>query len=166
MLAPRPRNIDAVDVTDGGSLLMSAPHRKKKVSWRLQARLGQDTMTKKKGGNRSYRENACAVLALGQPPNKYVININDFHCAAGHFHEVQLPKTAKQQGIVLEGELLKGRVCSMAKGLRKSIEQSTRTRADKKLGRILVDWRRPKVVESLERGRCTLLVRDAFSRRT
>ena len=72
-------------------------------------------------------ENACAVLAPGQQPNKSVIDINDYHCAAGHSHEVLLRKTAEQQGIVLEGNLLECRGCSMAKGLRKSIKQSTHT---------------------------------------
>ena len=49
--------------------------------------------------------NACVVLAPGKPPNKSSININDFHCAAGHSHEVLLRKNAEQQGIALEGEL-------------------------------------------------------------
>ena len=93
-------------------------------------------------------ENACAVLAPGQQPNKSVIDINDYHCAAGHSHEVLLRKTAEQQGIALEGNLLECRGCSMAKGLRKSIKQSTHTRAGKKLGRVFVDLSGPKVVVS------------------
>ena len=51
----------------------------------------------------------------------------------------------------------------MAKGLRKSIKQSTHTRAGKKLGRVFVDLSGPKVVESLGRKRYTL---DDFSRYT
>ena len=66
----------------------------------------------------SSRETACAVLAPGQPPNKFQININ-FHCASGHAHEVLLRKTAEQQGIVLEGELLECKGCFNPKGLRK-----------------------------------------------
>ena len=93
-------------------------------------------------------ENACAVLAPGQQPNKSAIDINDYHCAAGHSHEVLLRKTAEQQGIALEGNLLECRGCSMAKGLRKSIKQSTHTRAGKKLGRVFVDLSGPKVVVS------------------
>ena len=54
----------------------------------------------------SGRENTCAVLAPGLLPNKPAIDLNDFHCAAGHSHEVLLRETAKQQGVVLEGELL------------------------------------------------------------
>ena len=75
----------------------------------------------------STRENACAVLAPGQLPSKTVVDINDYHCAAGHSREVLLRKTAEQQGIVLEGKLLGCRGCSMAKGLRKGIKNSTHT---------------------------------------
>ena len=98
----------------------------------------------------STRENACAVLAPGQLPKKPAVDINDYHCAAGHSHEVLLRKTAEQQGIVLKGKLLECRGCSMAKGLRKGIKQSTHIRADKKLGRVFVDLSGPKVVVSWE----------------
>ena len=54
----------------------------------------------------SSRENARAVLAPGQLPSKLAIDINDYHCATGHSHEVLPRKTAEQQGIVLEGKLL------------------------------------------------------------
>ena len=54
----------------------------------------------------------------------------------------------------------------MAKGLRKSITQSTHTRAGKKLRRVFVDLNGPNVVESLGRKRYTLIVRDDFSRYT
>ena len=84
-----------------------------------------------------------------------MIDINDYYCAAGHSHEVLLRKTAEQQGIALEGNLLECRGCSMAKGLRKSIKQSTHTRAGKKLGRVFVDLSGPKVV-SLSAGSGTL----------
>ena len=108
-------------------------------------------------------ENACAVLAPGQLPNKTVVDIIEYHCETGHSHQVlQLPnktvvdineyhcearhshqvllrKTAEQQGVVLDGKLLVCRGCSMTKGLRKGVKQSTRTRADKKLGRVFVD---------------------------
>ena len=32
----------------------------------------------------STRRDAGAVLAPGNPPNKPVVDINDYHCAAGH----------------------------------------------------------------------------------
>ena len=89
------------------------------------------------------RENAYAVLAPGQLPNKTVADINDYHYAAGHSHEVLLRKTAEQQGFVLEGKLLECRGCSIAKGFRKGIKQSTHTRADKKLGKVFVDFEWP-----------------------
>ena len=76
--------------------------------------------------------------------------------------QILLRKTAEQQGIVLEGKLQECTGCSMAKGLRKGIKQSTHTRADKKLGRVFVDLSGPKVVESLGRKRSSLIVRDDF----
>ena len=85
------------------------------------------------------RGDACAVLALGKLTIKLVVNINDYHCAAGHSHEALLRKTAEQQGIVLEQKLLECRGCSMAKGLRLGIKQSTHARTGKKLGRVFVD---------------------------
>lgn len=53
--------------------------------------------------NSTSREDVCAVPALGQPPKKYAINTNDFHCSAGHSHDVLLHKNAEKLGIVLEG---------------------------------------------------------------
>ena len=76
----------------------------------------------------SSRENACAVLATRKPPNKSAINVNDFRCAAGNFHEVLLRKTAEQQGVVLEEKLQECKGGSMARGLRKGIKQSMHTR--------------------------------------
>ena len=114
----------------------------------------------------SSRKNACAVLAPGQLPKKPAIDINNYHDAAGHSHEVLLRKTAEQQGIVLEGKLLECRGYSMAKGLRKGIKQSTHTRADKKHGRVFVDSSGHTVVESSGRKRYTVIVCDDFSRYT
>lgn len=54
----------------------------------------------------------------------------------------------------------------MANGRHKSTKQSTHTRAGKKVGTVLVDFSGPKVVESLGRKRCILIVRDYFSRYT
>ena len=66
----------------------------------------------------STRGDACAVLAPGKLQNKPVVNINDYHCAAGHSHKALLRKTAEQQGIVLEGKPRECKECSMAKCLR------------------------------------------------
>ena len=120
-------------------------------------------------GNRvncSTRGDACAVLAPGKLPNKPVVNINDYHCTAGYSHEALFCKTAKQQGVALQGKLLECKGCSMAKGLRRGIKQSTHTRAEKKLGKVFVDLSGPKVVESDGGKRYTLIVRDEFSRYT
>ncbi|CAB1114111.1 unnamed protein product [Ectocarpus sp. CCAP 1310/34] len=67
------------------------------------------------------------------------VDINDFHCAHGHSHEVLLRTTAKQQGTTLVGELRECLGCSTAKGLSKPIPNKTSTRADKKLQRVFVD---------------------------
>ena len=75
----------------------------------------------------STRRDARAALAPGKLPNKPVVNINDYHCATGHSREALLRKTAEQQGVVLEGKLLECKGCSMAKGLRRGIKQSTHT---------------------------------------
>ena len=109
---------------------------------------------------------ACAVLTPGKLPNKPVVNINDYHCAAGHSHEALLRKTAEQQGVVLERKLLECKGCSVAKDLHRGIKQSTHTRADKKLGRVFVDLSGPKAVKSGGRNRYTLIGRDDFSRYT
>ena len=104
------------------------------------------------------------MLGPGQLPNKSAININNFPCAAGHSNKALFRKIAAQPRFVLEGELLGCRACFMSKGLRKSIKQSTHTRADYKLGRVCVDLSGPKVVESLGRKRYPFIVRDHFSR--
>ena len=114
----------------------------------------------------SSRGDACAVLAPRKLPTEPVVNINDYRCAARHSHETLLRKTAKQQRVVLEGKLLECEGCSMAKGLRRDIKQSTHTRADKKLGRVFVDFSGPKMVKSDGGKRFTLIVRDEFSRYT
>ncbi|CAB1096240.1 unnamed protein product [Ectocarpus sp. CCAP 1310/34] len=58
------------------------------------------------------------------------VDINDFHCAHGHSHEVLLRTTAKQQGTTLVGELRECLGCSTAKGLSKPIPDKTSTRAE------------------------------------
>ena len=77
--------------------------------------------------SRSSKEKACAVRAPGQRTNKSAINVNDFHCAAGHSHERLFLKIVEQQGIVVEGEPGECRGCSMVKDTCKGIEQSTHT---------------------------------------
>ena len=95
----------------------------------------------------STRRDACAVLAPGKLPNKPVVNIHDYHCAAGHSHKELLRKTAEHQGVVLEGTLLECNGCSMEKGLRRGIKQSTHTQAGKKLGKGFAYLSGPKVIK-------------------
>ena len=71
----------------------------------------------------SSKENALCCTRPGATAQQVAINVNDFHCAAGHSHEVLLRKTAEQQGIVLEGELQECKRCSMTKGLCKGVMQ-------------------------------------------
>ena len=108
-------------------------------------------------------ENICAVLAPGRLSKKPAIDINDYHCAAGNYHEVLRRKTAEQPGVVLDGKLLYCRGFPMANGLHNGIKQPTQTRTYKKLERGFVDLSGHKVVESLGRGRYALIVRDDFS---
>ena len=101
-------------------------------------------------GNRvdTYKGNMSVLYSpRGNLPNTSAINYNDFHCAAGHSHEVLLRKTAEQQGIVLEGEMHECKGCPMANGCHKGIKQSTPTRAEKKLGGGCLSG--PRMVESL-----------------
>lgn len=113
----------------------------------------------------STKENACATLAPGQPPNKSLINIHDLHCPAGRSHKVLLRKTAVQRGI-LEGELMECKGCSRTKGLRKGMKQFMRTRADKKLTRVLAGLSTPKGVQSIGGKWHAIIVRDDFARHT
>lgn len=57
-------------------------------------------------GFRTHTEQACAGIAPGNAKApRTSVDINEFHCAHGHFHEVLLITTAKQQETTLVGEL-------------------------------------------------------------
>lgn len=84
----------------------------------------------------SGKEKPRTVPAPGQLPNTSAVEISEYHCAAGHPHEVLLCKTAEQQGIVLEEELLECKGYSMAKSLLKVTKKPTHAREDKKLRRV------------------------------
>ena len=90
--------------------------------------------------------------------------IHDFHCIHGHAGEHLQKLTAKSLGVELEGEMQPCIGCSMAKGFRKGIPNSTRSRASKKLGRVFVDLSGPKSVPSLGGKRYVMIVKDDFSR--
>lgn len=64
---------------------------------------------------------ACAVIAPGDAKALATTDLNEYHCAHGHPHEVLLSKTAKQGVVLTEGPLKPYLGCSMAKGIRKPI---------------------------------------------
>ena len=82
----------------------------------------------------------------------------------GHGNELLLRETAKSLGLELVGKLRSCTGCSMAKGYRKPIANSTKLRATKKLGRVFVDLSGPKRTPSLSGARYVILVKDDYSR--
>ncbi|CAN0277930.1 unnamed protein product, partial [Laminaria digitata] len=97
-------------------------------------------------------------------PGPYSCRINVFHCVYGHSNELLLRETAKSLDVKLLGKLRPCTGCSMAKGYRKPIPSSTKTRASKKLGRLFVDLSGPKRTPSLLGKRYVMLVKDDYSR--
>ena len=92
------------------------------------------------------------------------VDINIFHCVHGHSNELLLRETAKALGVELLETLRPCTGCSMAKGYRKPIPSSTKSRAPEKLGRVFVDLRAPKRTPSLLGKRYVMLVKDDFYR--
>ncbi|CAN0450323.1 unnamed protein product, partial [Laminaria digitata] len=92
------------------------------------------------------------------------VDINVFHCVYGHSNELLLRETAKSLDVQLLGKQRPCTGCSMAKGYRKPIPSSTKTRASKKLGRLFVDLSGPKRTPSLLGTRYVMLVNDDYSR--
>ena len=101
------------------------------------------------------------MLASGSiaPTETRVDNIV-FHCVHGHSNELLLRETAKSLGLELVGKLRPCTGCSMAKGYRKSIPNSTKLCATEKLGRVFVDLSGPKRTPSLSGARYVMLVKD------
>ena len=109
---------------------------------------------------------AFPVLAPGSiASTKTSVDINVFHCVHGHSNELLLRDTAKSLGLELVGKLRSCTGCSMAKGYRKPIPNSTKIRATEKLGRLFVDLSGPKRTPSLSGARYVMLVKDDYSRR-
>ena len=73
---------------------------------------------------------AAAVLRPGATTSA---DINDLHVSLGHAHEGNLRETAKQMGIRVTGTLVPCSECAAAKGIRRSVSQSTARRATKPL---------------------------------
>ena len=102
-------------------------------------------------GYRARSDSACATIVPGvKPPNiDTEVDINEFHCSFGHVHKELLLETAKQRGVTLTGELHECKGCSMAKGRKKPIAKTTKSRADKRGGRVFLDVCGPKSVRSI-----------------
>ena len=117
-------------------------------------------------GYRARSDSACATIVPGvKPPNTDTeVDINEFHCSFGHVHNELLLETAKQRGVTLTGELHECKGCSMAKRRKKPIAKTTKSRADKRGGRVVLDVCGPKSVRSLGGKEYMLLVKDDFSR--
>ena len=93
---------------------------------------------------------ACSVIAPGSANvHDTTVDINVFHCVHGHANEFLLRETAKSLGVKLLGRLRPCTGCSMAKGYRMPITNSTKSRATKKLGRVFVNLSGPKIIPSL-----------------
>ena len=90
------------------------------------------------------------VLAPGRNAlAETAVDINVFHCVHAHANEPLLRETAKSLNVKLFGKLRPCTGCSSAKGYRKSIPSSTKSRASEKLGRVFVDLSGPKRTPSL-----------------
>ena len=93
-------------------------------------------------------------------------DINEIGCSHSHMYEDILPKTAKQIGIKLQGQLVPCQVYSEAKGIRKPVKPFTYTRGAKPAERCFVDLSGPKSVKSTGGKEYMMKVRDDFSRFT
>ena len=108
---------------------------------------------------------AFPVIAPGSTDaHEAAVDINVFHCVHGHANEFLLRETAKSLGVELLGKLRPCNGCSMAKGYRKPIANSTKSRATEKLGRVFVDLSGPKSTHSLLGKKYVMMVKDDFTR--
>ena len=94
-------------------------------------------------------DSVLAALAPPNPPTATKIDVNEFNIIFGHVSETLLRTTAKRLGIELTGEMHACTGCSMSKAFRKGIARETKSRSDKKLGRVLVDLCGRKDVASI-----------------
>ena len=111
-------------------------------------------------------DSACATFVPGvKPPNiDTEVDINEYHRSFGHVHKELLLETAKQRGVTLTVELHEYKGCSIAKGRKKPIANTTKNRADKRGGRVFLDVCGPKSVRSIGGEEHMLLVKDGFSK--
>ena len=93
---------------------------------------------------------AFPVIAPGSADSRdTAVDINVFYYMHAHANKFLLRETAKSLGVELLGRLRPCTGCSMAKGYRKPIANSTKSRATEKLGRVVVDLSGPKSTHSL-----------------
>ena len=96
-------------------------------------------------------------------PREAAVDINVCHCIHGHANEFLLRATARSLGIDLIGELRPCTGCSVAKGHRKSIANSTKSRATVKLGRVFVDPNGPKSTQWRLGKKYVMIMKDDFT---
>ena len=89
------------------------------------------------------------ALAPSNPPLATKMDVSEFNIIYGHASETLLRTTVKRLGIELTGEMHACTGCSMSKAFRKGIARETKSRSDKKLGRVFVDLGGRKDVASI-----------------
>ena len=108
---------------------------------------------------------AFSVIAPGSADaREAAVDIKVIHWIRGHANEVLLRETAKSLGVELLGRLRTCTGCSMAKGYRKLIANSTKSRVTEKLGRVFDDLSGPKSTHSLLGKKHVMIVKDDFTR--
>ena len=78
------------------------------------------------------------------------MDINAYHRSTAHTHHRVLLRSAVQQGVKLKkgSKLLSCVGCSMVKAISAPVNNVTKCRSDKKLGRVFVDLSGKKAVKS------------------
>ena len=87
-----------------------------------------------------------------------------YQCIHGHANQFLLRETSRLLGVELTDELKQCTGCSMAKGYRKPIANSPKSRAAEKLGRVSVDLSGPKITHSLLGKKYVQIVKGDFTR--
>ncbi|CAN0387937.1 unnamed protein product [Scytosiphon promiscuus] len=83
-----------------------------------------------------------AALAPSYPPKAVTMDVNECHNIYAHANEALLRTTAKRLDVELTNEMQPCTGCSMSQAFRKGIARETKSRSDKKLGRVFVDLER------------------------
>lgn len=107
-----------------------------------------------------------AALTPSNPKHEEKMDVNVFHNIYAHAHERLLRTTAKRLDTELTGEMHACAGCSMSKAIRKGIARETKSRPDKKLGRVFVDLGGRTGFASVGGKYYPMIVKDDFTRRT